>query len=391
MQANTKHDDTGKKGLRAHRVPKAIKLLRKLGVPAPRIASAFGEDADNIRHIDIRAYGGTAIQNPEPISLTKDDLQLAKLGRDERARQARLNLAGLRIRSKLDLERTELLVWEIFRNHKSIGFENAYETLILMLPGVANARYGQARRVKLLIHEKLAWFAMPVGRIKKALGHACSAMEAAVEAFRESAGDREYLLRYGEAALLASICMQKLQAPRDALRFIRAADEANITAGELPGSEHFRQRGAALIQIGRRYDDLARKMLSLAPVRMEEKHEASHPIDLLMTGLRQRTFIDPMWGWEKSLELVQAVEVHYGRNSFQRAVAAKSAAAAGFKLADPGINNIALRLLEGSDSGSPGPRSLSQVLSITPYLNLTGDNLDRWLRFAFQESPSENR
>jgi hypothetical protein len=391
MGKDTKSDASGKLRLRAHRVPKAIKLLRKLGVPATRIASAFGEDADNIRHIDIRAYGGTAAQNPEPISLTKEDLQLAKLGQEERARQARLNLAGLRIRSKLDLERTESLVWEIFRNHKSIGFEDAYEALILMLPGVANARYGQARRVKLLIHEKLAWFAMPVGRIKKALGHACSAMEAAVEAFRESAGNKEYLLRYGEAALVASICMQKLQAPQAALRFIRAADEANVAAGQLPGSEHLRQRGAAFIQMGRGNDELAKKMLVLAAMRMEEKHEASHPIDLLMTGLRQRTFIDPVWGWEKSLELVQAVEVHYGRNSFQRAVAAKSAAAAGFKLADHGINDIALRLLEGSDIGSPEPGGLSQVLSITPYLNLTGDNLDRWLRFAFQESPSENR
>jgi hypothetical protein len=391
MQANSKHPDSGKQGFRAHRVPKAIKLLRELEVPSTRIANAFGDDADNIRHIDNRSYREKAVEILELVSFTKDDLRLAKLGQDERARRARLNLAGLRIRTKVDLERTEALVWQIFRNHQSIGFEEAYETLIVMLPGVANARYGQARRVKLLIHEKLAWFAMPMGRIKKALGHARTAMEAAVEAYRESAGSNEYLLRYGEAALVASICSQKLHAPQNALRFIRAADEANVIAGQLPGSEHLRQRGAALIQIGRGYDELAKKMLMLAAVRMEEKHEASHPIDLLMTGLRQRTFIDPVWGWEKSLELVQAVEVHYGRKSFQRAVAAKSAAAAGFKLADPGINDVALRLLEGSDSGSPEPGSLSQVLSITPYLNLTGDDLDRWLRFAFQESPSASR
>jgi hypothetical protein len=216
-------------------------------------------------------------------------------------------------------------------------------------------------------------------------------MEAAVEAYRESAGSKEYLLRYGEAALVASICSQKMHVPQNALRFIRVADEANIIAGELPGSEHLRQRGAALIQIGNRYDDLANKMLTLAAIRMDEKREASHPIDLLMTGMRQRAFIDPVWGWEKSLELVQAVGDHYGMDSFQRAVAAKSAAASGFKLADPGINDVALRLLEGSDSGSPEPGSLSQVLSITPYLNLTGDDLDRWLRFAFQESPSASR
>jgi hypothetical protein len=368
-------DHDGKQGLRAHRVPKAIQLLRKLGVPSSRIAFAFGDDADNIRHIDNRAYGGRVAQDRGPVSFTEEDLRLAKLTEDQRARKARLNLEGLRIRTKLDLEHTEALVWQIFRSHKSIGFEEAYEALMVILPGVANARYGQARRVKLLIHEKLAWFAIPMGRIQRALHHACTAMEAAVEAFRESAGNREYLLRYGEAAL----------------RFIQVADEANIVAGQLPGSEHFRQRGAAFIQMGSRYDDLAEKMLTLAPVRMEEKHEAGHPIDLLMTGLRQRIFIDPVWGWEESLRLVQAVEDHYGRSSFERTVAAKSAAAAGLKLADPNIIDVAINLLEGDASGSHEPGRLTQVLSITPYLSLAGDSLDRWLRFAFQESPSENR
>jgi hypothetical protein len=384
-------DHDGKQGLRAHRVPKAIQLLRKLGVPSSRIAFAFGDDADNIRHIDNRAYGGRVAQDRGPVSFTEEDLRLAKLTEDQRARKARLNLEGLRIRTKLDLEHTEALVWQIFRSHKSIGFEEAYEALMVILPGVANARYGQARRVKLLIHEKLAWFAIPMGRIQRALHHACTAMEAAVEAFRESAGNREYLLRYGEAALVASICSHKLHAPQDALRFIQVADEANIVAGQLPGSEHFRQRGAAFIQMGSRYDDLAEKMLTLAPVRMEEKHEAGHPIDLLMTGLRQRIFIDPVWGWEESLRLVQAVEDHYGRSSFERTVAAKSAAAAGLKLADPNIIDVAINLLEGDASGSHEPGRLTQVLSITPYLSLAGDSLDRWLRFAFQESPSENR
>jgi hypothetical protein len=381
----------GEQNLHAHRFPKAIQLLRRLGVPSARIAMAFGDDADNIRHIDNRAYGKSAVQNQEPVSFTKDDLRLAKLTEDQRARRARLNLAGLRIRTKLDLERTETLVWQIFRNHESIGFEDGYEALIAILPGVANARYGQARTVKLLIHEKLAWFAMPMGRIQKALRHARTAMETAVEAFRDSAGNREYLLRYGEAALVASVCSQKLHAPKDAFRFIELADEANVIAGQLPGSEHLRQRGAALIQMGSRYDDVATRMLTLAPMRMEEKDEAKHPIDLLMIGLRQRAFLDPVMRWEESLELVQAIEDHYGKRSFQRAIAAKSGAAAGLKLADPSINDIAISLLEGGDLGSVEPGNLTQILSITPYLNLTGDSLDRWLRFAFQDSPSENR
>jgi tetratricopeptide (TPR) repeat protein len=311
--------------------------------------------------------------------------------KEERARQARLNLAGLRLRSKTDLEAAEALIWQVFRSHLSVGFEDAFETLITMLPSVANARYGQAHRVKLLIHEKLAWFALQLNRIDASLGHARTAMESALEAFRESAGNKEYLLRYGEASLVASICLQKMHLPEESLKYIRAADEANEAAGQLPGSEHLRQRGTAFIQMGSRYDDLADKLLRLASERMEIKNEADHPVDLLMTGLRRRAFLDPEWGWEKSLDLVKAIENCYGKNSMQRAVAAKSAAAVGMKLADPKINETALALLEGTEQASLTPGILTQILSITPYLRLTGDDLDRWLRFAFHETPSQKR
>jgi hypothetical protein len=124
---------------------------------------------------------------------------------------------------------------------------------------------------------------------------------------------------------------------------------------------------------------------------MEIKNEADHPVDLLMTGLRRRAFLDPEWGWEKSLDLVKAIENCYGKNSMQRAVAAKSAAAVGMKLADPKINETALALLEGTEQASLTPGILTQILSITPYLRLTGDDLDRWLRFAFHETPSQKR
>jgi hypothetical protein len=179
--------------------------------------------------------------------------------------------------------------------------------------------------------------------------------------------------------------------PEESLKYIRAADEANEAAGQLPGSEHLRQRGTAFIQMGSRYDDLADKLLRLASERMEIKNEADHPVDLLMTGLRRRAFLDPEWGWEKSLDLVKAIENCYGKNSMQRAVAAKSAAAVGMKLADPKINETALALLEGTEQASLTPGILTQILSITPYLRLTGDDLDRWLRFAFHETPSQKR
>ena len=78
---------------------------------------------------------------------------------------------------------------------------------------VANARHGQALRIRLLIEEKLAWFALPLNRIDEALRHARRAMRFAVKALRESAGEKGYLLRYVESALVASICLQKMHSP----------------------------------------------------------------------------------------------------------------------------------------------------------------------------------
>jgi len=366
----------------------AVQFLRRLGVRATRIAYVFGDTDDNVRHIDSRSYETLASAKFDPIPLSPGDLRLVRLTEQERVRRSALNLAGLRLRTKLDFEQTEELVWQIFRNHTSIGFKEAYEALKAMLPSVANARYGRALRIKLLIEEKLAWFAMAVGVIERSIGHAKSAMAAAVEAFTQSAGDKQYLFRYGESALIASICFQKLHLPKRAIRFIRAADRANEAAGVLPGSEHLRQMGSAFIQMGDSYDEVANKALLQATERMKRRDEASSPLSLLMTGPRQRAFLDPFHGWEENLSLVKAAELQYGKESNQRAVAARWAAAAGLRLADRAVDEMAIALLEGNSTEAPEPGRFTQLLSITPYLGLSGEALDRWLRFALQETPS---
>jgi len=375
-------------GIRARQVPQSIRFLRRLGVPATRIAGIFGESADNIRHIDSRSYiEGTA--SASPAALDQDDLALLKLSPAERKAQFRRNIQGIRLRSKQDLDQVEDTVWAIFRNHQSVGLEEGYDSLLVMLPGVANARHGSALKVRLLIEEKLAWFALPLGWTETALAHAERAMRLATEAFRESAGEKGYLLRYTESALVASICLQKIHLPERAFEFIQAADDANIAAGQLPGSEHLRQRGASFIHMGKGYDDLGRKALTRAPARMLRKNEARHKVDLAMNGLRQRAFLDPASGWDKSLELTDDVKNIYGEQSMQYAVAAKSAALVGLKLASVDTTETALELLDAiSPASTPdAPHKVRNILSITPDLKLSPDDLDRWLRFAMNETP----
>jgi hypothetical protein len=193
------------------------------------------------------------------------------------------------------------------------------------------------------------------------------------------------LIPYGESALVASICLQKMHRPEQAFAYIKAADEANIAAGQLPGSEHLRQRGASFIHMGAKYDDLANKALTNAPKRMRRKNEAGHPIDLAMNSLRQQAFLNPAWGWGKSLELVADVKAAYGERSMQYRVAAKSAALVGLKLATREATETSLQLL---DTISPfAANGISNILSITPDLKLSDEDRDLWLRFAMNETP----
>ena len=375
---------TDQTGIRARQVPASIRFLRALGVPATRLAGIFGESADNIRHIDSRSYKEEPTTSKPPV-IGGDDLALLRLSPVDRRAEALRQIQGLRLRSKQDLDQIEAAVWAIFQNHKSVGLEEGFDALLLILPGVANARHGQALRIRLLIEEKLAWFALPLNRIDMALWHARRAMKLAIRAFRESAGVKGYLLRYGEAALVASICLQKMHRPEQAFAFIEAADEACIAAGQLPGSEHLRQRGASFMHMGVEYDDLAKKAFTKAPKRMQRKNEAEHPVDLAMNGLRQQAFLNPAWGWEKSLELVANVKSTYGERSMQCGVAAKSAALVGLKLATDETAEVSLKLLDAiSPVASSGVRN---ILSITPDLKLSPEVLDRWLRFAMNETP----
>jgi hypothetical protein len=375
--------------IRARQVPQAIRFLRKLGVPATRLAGILGDTADNIRHIDNRAYSDTPVA-AEDTSFPKDDLAFLRLSSEAREAQFRRNIQGIRLRSKQDLDQVEATVWTVFNSHQSVGLEEGYETLLAMLPSVANARHGDALKIRQLIEEKLAWFALPLNWIETALGHAQHAMNLGVEAFRESAGAKNYLLRYSEAALIASICVQKLHQPGRAFALIQLADEANIAAGQLPGSEHLRQRGASFIHLGRKYDYLADKVLSQAPARMHRQGEARHDVDLAMNGLRQKAFLDPAWGWDKSLELADEVKKVYGNSSMQYEVAAKSAALAGLKFATTESISESLKLLK-EISPESAASDVPNILSITPQLKLSPENLDQWLRFAMNETPLRPR
>ena len=376
--------DIDQSNLRAHRFPQAIRFLRALGVPATRLAGIFDDSADNVSHIRRRASQTLPLRD-RPELLEKDDWELLRLTTEQRSAQVRRNLQGIRLRTKADWQHLEQAIWSIFRKYGNHHLEDGYSALRLMRPSAANARRGHALVVRLLLEERLAWFALNLHAIDDALASSKCAMQLALEAFRESAGDKTLLHRYGEAALIASICLQKKHAPRASHRFIKAADAANIAAGLRPGSEHLRQLGAAMLQAGS-HDDRAVNAFKMAEERMRQRSEAANTVDLRMVGLRQRALLTPEDLWDDVQLMLSDVAASYGAGSVQFEVATRFSAAAGFKLASPSATLRSQQLLAALPS-SP----LATLLAITPELRLSGDSLDRWLRFALYETPSRHK
>ena len=73
----------------------------------------------------------------------------------------------------------------------------------------------------------------------------------------------------------------------------------------------------------------------------------------------------------------------------QYAVAAKSAALVGLKLATAEAMETSLNLLNAISPTAP--YGVSNILSITPDLKLSPEDRDRWLRFAMNETPLSPR
>lgn len=376
-----KQSVSGQFGIRARQFPQAIRFLRALDVPASRLAGIFNTTSDNIRHIDSRAYSAIQASFAPPL-LDGDDRQLLKLSEARRLAQVRRNLQGIRLRSKADSKLAEETVWAISQNHRTAHLKEGYAALRLLLPSTANAQHGHGLYVRLLLQERLGWFALNLNLIDEALVHERAAMELALTAFRESAGEKSYLLRYSEAALIASVCSQKRHNPRASHSFIKAANDAHEAANMVPGSEHLRQFGTALLQL-MGHDDRAVRAFNSAVQRMQDKDETSHPVDLRMTGLRQRALLTPARDWDDTQLMVLEVASVYGRQSVQCDVATRFTAAAGFKLNTPSSILVAQGLLSAQPD-SP----LASILAITPELKLRGEALDRWLRFALYEAPS---
>jgi tetratricopeptide (TPR) repeat protein len=352
-----------------------IELLKSFGIPGARIAFLVGDTHDNIRQIGRRA------QQLSPLEITVAGL------RKKDSRFEELPLYGQKHRR---LEEQEWEVEMIFQKYASLyQFSAGAEILGAYLRKLSAPTHPKKIRLLARIHHHLAWFSIQQGKCRSALKHGEYSLWLSRELYKES-WDKIDLNRYVETALIVSMAahlsaegMDKSET--DSLVMLWLAKEAAEAAGNPRGSEHFRQRGSALWNLGE-YDE-ARKAFLEAMERAREKNEARDENHVKMIGERFLHLLGKSPDWEGAQELLQKVKQTFGRNSLEYAININYTAAAGLLTHDPIISKKAVDLLQSS-IGIVAPfgrqATVTKLLSITPDLKLDHAQIRRWIKQALR-------
>lgn len=361
-----------------------------MDIPASRIASLLGETADNIRHIDSRAYTTqAAIRLPAAV----DDLTKIYLDEPD-------HWATLRNRQHSEVygqsrRRLEALTAQIetIRTHCQDNLPAGYKQLKRLLPFIVSAKRPEALRVKSLLEENLSWFAVHLGLAHSAYSYAQSAMSGRRQCYDDSLGYKEHLIAYARMALIASNALLLSHRPVEAILTLDLAYHAKFAAGERLGSEWYRQLATALLQ-HRSFDHLAKRLYDKSGEEMQRSSEISHSLSIRMNRDRQQSLLNPAKGLEPSLELVKEVETVFGKHSLEHVMAVNWFAATAFHL-DSGVAKVNGQefLQDATTKTSPfeHQQTVSQLLLITPALALSKDAKDAWLRFALYENTARNK
>ncbi|MGA3028254.1 MAG: hypothetical protein ABSF98_26190 [Bryobacteraceae bacterium] len=357
-------------------------LLQK-GVSSARLAAVFGTTPANARVIAFRARHGL---NPEPASNTGLDMpptvELAE-GLGVRSGPDEIVDTPIRLR-KLDRLRDEI-DQTVARYASRYDFLAGSRALRRLLPQIGNPQ--DARRIALaaLLHQHIAWFLVHAGQCVTASREARMAQDLWRIAWHES-DSKEFAAGFVEAALIESNSWLLARNPRKALTVLDLAGQAAASIGAPTGSEHFRQRGAALFQL--REDERATSHFARATEAMERLGEARIPAQLFMTGPRQTNLLGSP-KWDKAQELVVTAREAFGTESLEASMALHWATACGLTIGSASVIRQAQVLLETAaiPAAQFGHQStIRKLLAITPELGLDDRLRSAWVRRALYEN-----
>jgi len=348
-----------------------IELLRSFGVPASRIANLLGESPANVRQISRRA------QFPKAISLEVAAPPVREPYPEE------FLLYGQKRRA---LEVLEWRVEEIFGQYANrYEFAEGAQMLQGLLQLVSAPTNPRRIRLRARIHHHIAWFSVQQGKCKSALDHGKLAMSLSRQAYKDS-WDALDLNRYVETALIVSMAAHLSSEGADrneqySLFTLWLAKEAAEAAGNPRGSEHFRQHGSALFNLG--HEDDARKSFLQAMQKAREKNEARDENHVEMIGKRHLNLIGKNPNWDGAQQLLVRVKSTFGKPSLEYAINVNYTAAAGLLTGDSTIEQDALSLLlDNAPLIDPFGRqaTVTKLLSITPDLKLADLQKRRFIK-----------
>jgi hypothetical protein len=373
--------------LRAHQVPDSIRMLRRLNVRATHLASLFKDSAENIRQIDKRASSDASTPGHQVISIRPAIAEFAEEDDDYWTQMRKSGPLFLRENSRRRMERLEQQILSMRKRFGQRALEPAIRILRKRIPKVIRAQQGLPLRVKTLLYAELAWYQGHAGYSTSCLEDSNIAMQCAKDGYSSSFADPYYLHQYSGAALTASLALELSHRPQQAIWYLNEAAAAEQAATGEVGSETQRQLATAYLMMGNSYDEQAKK--AFAGARKAALKSGANDLTLEMTGPRQARLLEPISGWDDANQLAVMTETQFGYGSLQHRMAVNWAGAVGLLLETSSPTHEAgdrlLPVLE-KDLQFGHQATVTELLRITPELKLTGNRLNRWVRFLLYEN-----
>jgi hypothetical protein len=232
-------------------------------------------------------------------------------------------------------------------------------------------------------HQEIAWFAVHSGRSRTACTEATLAVHLSYAAYRQSESTDD-LRAMMETALVGSLACLLTRRPDDALQWLELYEDLSEPAHAPLGSEFFRQRGTAMFQqLDPAIDSATRRQFDRAAVVMDDRGEVTNPVQLLMTGPRQRMLLEP-FDDGAAQRLLTAVRKAYPATALEPVMAAHWTAAGALSTDSPAMHQIALaEVMNAAEHALTfgHQASISYLLQSTPDLALNDTTRRLWVRF----------
>lgn len=365
----------------------AFAWLLDKGVSSARLAKLFNTRPENVRVAAFR-FRHHIPEVAAPVTPVGTNLELGlAVGLGVRPEPDEVVRTPAR-ENRLEVLRNEIqeCVEEFSERYQFLG---GARELRRMLPRIGFA--GDARRIALRawLHQKIAWFLVHSGRCGSASEESRIACDLWRVAHRERSSN-DYVKGFVQAALIGSHALLLARRPHEAWTTLELARDAADSTGDPLGSDHFRQRGVALLQL--REDERAREHFEKSAELMEKLNEATVPAQILMTSARHAGLL--ALDCDKGLDVLATVRQAFGEESLEASMALHWAAAASMSADSPSALRDATDLL--SQHPDPGPQfghqaTIRKLLSITPELGFDARLRRLWVRRALYENAFRSR